>query len=441
VTTRTAAATSDADDDGPGERAQRRRANGEGTIGRRKDGRYEAKVFVRRSDGTYARRSVYGRTRKECRDAMLKLQARAESGLPVSTTKLTVGEYLTYWLHEVAEPAVRRTTFASYEPLVRLYLVPGLGRRKLRDLRAPHIRTWLNNVAQTCQCCAQGKDARRAAKPGGKARCCAKGECCNSVPSDTTVRYLLKLLRAALQAATDEELIERNVARLVKLRAGGARKIAPLTVAESRRLLAATRAHRLSALWAVALGVGLRRGEALGLMWSDVDLDRGRLTVRRSLQRVDGTLTLHDTKTSTSERTIPLPRPLVRALREHRRRQLEERVSAGGDWQDLDLVFATPRGGPMEPRNVNRAFTALLRRAGLRPIRLHDLRHSCATLLFAQGVEAATVQRILGHSSITVTTSTYVDVIEQVQHDALSRLDGLFDEDDQADEDDDESTG
>jgi hypothetical protein len=145
---------------------------------------------------------------------MLKIQTPAESGMVVSTTTVTVGEYLTYWLHQIAEPAVRRTTFASYEPLVRLYLIPGLGRRRLRDLRAPHIRTWLNTVAQTCQCCAQGKDSRRADKPAGTARCCAKGECCGSVPSDTTVRYLLKLLRAALQAATDEELIECNVGRL-----------------------------------------------------------------------------------------------------------------------------------------------------------------------------------------------------------------------------------
>ena len=431
--TRTAIANTDPDDNrDDGQRTprqQRRRANGEGTIGRRKDGRYEAKVFVRCSDGSYSRRSVYGKTRAECRAEMLKLQARAESGLPVSTTTLTVGDYLTYWLHQVAEPAVRRTTFASYEPLVRLYLIPGLGRRRLRDLRAPHIRTWLNTVAQTCQCCAQGKDARRAERPGSKSRCCAKGECCGSVPSDTTVRYLLKLLRAALQAATGDELIERNVARLVKLRVTTGRKIAPLSVQESRRFLAVARTHRLSALWAVALGIGLRRGEALGLKWSDIDLDRGRLTVRRSLQRVDGKLTLHQTKTSTSERTIPLPQPLIRVLREHRRRQLEERTTSGAAWEDHDLVFCTAQGRPIEPRNINRAFSALLQKASLRPIRLHDLRHSCATLLFAQGVEAATVQRILGHSSITVTTSTYVDVIEQVQQDALSKLDVLFDDD------------
>jgi site-specific recombinase XerD len=102
--------------------------------------------------------------------------------------------------------------------------------------------------------------------------------------------------------------------------------------------------------------------------------------------------------------------------------------------ENHDLIFCTARGRPIEPRNINRAFTALPQKANLRTIRLHDLRHSCATLLFAQGVEAATVQRILGHSSITVTTSTYVDVIEQVQHNALSRLDVLFEDDDESGE-------
>ena len=217
-----------------------------------------------------------------------------------------------------------------------------------------------------------------------------------------------------------------------RVRVTAGRRIAPLSVQEARRFLTVARTHRLSALWAVALGVGLRRGEALGLKWSDVDLDRGRLTVRRSLQRVDGKLSLHQTKTSTSERTIPLPQPLIQALSEHRRRQLEERFTAGAAWEDHNLVFCTTHGRPIEPRNINRAFTALLRKTNLRTIRLHDLRHSCATMLFAQGVEAATVQRILGHSSITVTTSTYVDVIEQVQHDALSRLDLLFEADDQS---------
>jgi integrase len=127
---------------------------------------------------------------------------------------------------------------------------------------------------------------------------------------------------------------------------------------------------------------------------------------------------------------VPLPRPLVVVLREHRKRQLEERSEAGSTWRETGLVFTTKLGGPIEPRNANRMFAALCRRAKVRPIRVHDLRHSCATLLFTMGVEAPTVQRILRHSSITVTTGTYLEVIESVQRDAVSRMDTFFPEDD-----------
>ncbi len=124
-----------------------------------------------------------------------------------------------------------------------------------------------------------------------------------------------------------------------------------------------------------------------------------------------------------------MPRPLLDVLRRHRARQAEDRLAAGSKWQEHGLVFATRKGTPLEPRNINRAFAALCEKAQVRPIRVHDLRHSCATLLFTMGVDAATVQRVLRHSSITVTTGTYVDVIYEVQHDAVDRLSVLFDHD------------
>lgn len=184
-------------------------------------------------------------------------------------------------------------------------------------------------------------------------KCCAKGKCCDSTPSASTVRYLLRLLRAALQDAVDEDLISRNVAKLVKLRLDGDRRVEPFSTSEARRFLAATSEHRLHALWAVALGLGLRRGEALGLKWADIDLERKRVTVRRSLQRVAGELRLEATKTDRSTRTIPLPSPLVDVLERHRKQQLEEKFQAGSEWVDHGLVFTTKHGGPTDPRNVN----------------------------------------------------------------------------------------
>jgi integrase len=250
--------------------------------------------------------------------------------------------------------------------------------------------------------------------------------CCRDFLSESSIRHLLRVLRAALQDAVDEDLLSRNVARLVQLRVTDGRKVRAFTEHEARQVLATAESHRLYALWAVALAVGLRRGEALGLHWSDVDLHRGRLTVRQALYRVDGALRLEMVKTDESNSTIPLPKPLVRVLRDHRNRQLEERSEAGKDWRETGLVFATKFGGPIEPRNVNRMFAALCDRAEVRHVRVHDLRHSCATLLFAMGVDASTVQRILRHSSLAVTTSIYLEIIERVQRDAIDKMGAFF---------------
>ncbi|HYB38316.1 MAG TPA: site-specific integrase [Mycobacterium sp.] len=242
--------------------------------------------------------------------------------------------------------------------------------------------------------------------------------------STGTLRYLLRLLRAALQDAVDEEILARNVARQVKMPSGGIRKVQPWSAEEAQQFLETARGDRLYALWSVALAIGLRRGEALGLRWSDVDLVEGRVRITKALSRVGAELALRDVKTESSAATVPLPDELVAILRSHRREQLADAGISQAN--SLGLVFTTKNGTPLEPRNVNRAFEALCRRANVRVIRLHDLRHSCVTLLFAMGVEAATVQRILRHSSIAVTTGTYVDVIEQVQRAAVSGMDELF---------------
>ena len=204
---------------------------------------------------------------------------------------------------------------------------------------------------------------------------------------------------------------------------GSIRKVKPWSEDEARKFLGTAREDQLFALWAVALAIGLRRGEALGLRWADVDLTNGSVDIKTALLRVGSDLALREVKTESSA-SIPLPDELMTILRQHRREQLANPAVARGN--TLGLVFTTKNGTPLEPRNVNRGFESLCRRAGVRPIRLHDLRHSCATLLFTMGVDAATVQRILRHSSISVTTGTYVEVIERVQRDAVSGMDSLL---------------
>ncbi|PPJ06947.1 site-specific integrase [Nocardia nova] len=406
---------------------RKRNPNGSGTISHRKDGRVELKLFVDTPDGRRKRISVYGRTWEEADAERTRLKELQRKGIPVDVTTMTVRQYMDYWLREIAEPKIRRTTYATYEGDVRLHIIPGLGRHKLKALDTRHVRTFLKTLRTKCQCCAQGKDANRA-----KPRCCAKSpaECCGNVLSLSSVRHVLRVLRAALQDAVEDELISRNVARSVELRSSGDFKVRAFSRAEAQAFLRASEQHRLRALWAVALAMGLRRGEALGLRWDDIDLTAGRLTIRKSLHRVDGELRLEDVKTEASNAPLPLPRPLVAILRTHRKAQMEERFAAGSAWQENGLVFTTKLGRPIEPRNANRMFHNLCAKAGVPQIRVHDLRHSCATLLFTQGVEAATVQRILRHSSITVTTGIYLEVIESVKRDALDSMGSLFEQPD-----------
>ncbi|PPJ07765.1 site-specific integrase [Nocardia nova] len=409
---------------------RRRNPNGSGTIGARKDGRFELKLFVDAPDGTRKRVSVYGATWEEADAERTRLKELQRKGVPVDITTVSVGAYLDHWVKDVARHQVRPTTYRSYEQLVRLYLVPGLGKRKLRALQAQHVRVWLTGLADQCQCCAQGKDAKRVEAAEGDlraARCCARypRACCEQYPSVGTRRALLRVLRAALQhAVNEEELVSRNVAKQVRMPSGAVRKVKPWTADEAARFLQEAREDRLYALWAVALSVGLRKGEALGLRWADIDFVNGRLEVVQSAQYLNGRVVFLRPKTDSSENWVPLTDEMVRILRQRRAEQLANPVEAAGN--EHGLVFTSKNGTPLLPRNLNRSFERMCRRAGVRQIRLHDLRHSCATLLFAQGADAATVQRILRHSSIAVTTGVYMEVIEKVRRDALAGMNSLL---------------
>ncbi|RNL71520.1 site-specific integrase [Streptomyces sp. I6] len=193
----------------------------------------------------------------------------------------------------------------------------------------------------------------------------------------------------------------RNVARNVRAGTPRPRRFEPLTADEARQFLAATRGHRLHALFELALHADLRKGELLGLRWEALDLDAGTAAIRRTLQRTStgGLTTLH-TKTRASERLIALPIRCVQSLKLHHEQQQREREASGIMWQPDGHVFTTLQGRPIDPTNLTRAFTTLLRKADLRRIRFHDLRHSTAALLLEQGVELVVIKELLGHAHV-----------------------------------------
>ena len=342
-----------------------RRPNGEGTIYQRRDGRWEGAAYVLLPSGGRARKRVYGKTRSEVFAKLAELQQKSRSGLPAISGQTSMATYLDEWLETIARPSVRPSTYYSYRLYVRDHLIPALGKKRLTRLTPADVRAFVQSKI-------------------------------SAGLAPATVKQMHAILRAALQHAMREDLVARNVAKLVVVSGPSPAEVVPLTVEEARALLSAAEGSRLYALWAVAVAVGLRRGEALGLRWQDVDLDRGEVRVSQTLQRLEGRLQLEPPKSDRSRRRVPLPAVTVTALKRHHAQAVAEAAKRGGSVEPTDLLFTSTIGTPLEPRNANRAFTQLLKSAGLRPTRFHDLRHTCASLLLAQGVSPRVVMETPG---------------------------------------------
>jgi integrase len=236
------------------------------------------------------------------------------------------------------------------------------------------------------------------------------------------VQSVHAVLRNALQTAVREEVVPRNVAKLVTVTTPNYKVNRGLTVAQARQVLKVAKDERLGALYVLALCLGLRRGELLGLRWYDVDLDSGTLEVVQTLQRIEGALRFVRPKTDDSERTIPLPELCVQALKDHRERQKTERAQAGTDWQEHGLIFPSRIGTPMEPDNLRRSWGRIRTAVGLAEVRLHDTRHTCVSLLLALGVPPHVVREIVGHSDIEVTMTIYAHASLDEKRAALKKL-------------------
>lgn len=361
--------------------AQRRRPKADGAVYRTADG-WRGVVDLGWSGGKRKRKYVRGRTQRDVLVKMRPLVEAARSGSLRSTRSPRLDEWMATYLDEVAASSVRPSTLSRYRQEVRLYISPALGRMTLERIEPQHIARFY-------------REQLRRLSPG-------------------SVRRLHALLRRSFTVAIRWGLATSNPVTMVDPPPLQQQPVDPLRLDEVRSLLSAAARTPLHARWLIAATLGLRQGEALGLRWDDIDFVRSQIQVRRALQRrSDGALELVAPKTVRSRRTVPLPARTVRTLAEHRRRQDETRRTAGDHWQEYGLVFTTRTGGPISPRNDYRAFQRLLTRAGLRRVRLHDLRHTAASLLLQQGVHPRVVMEILGHSQISLTMNTYSHVVPE----------------------------
>lgn len=367
------------------------RANGEGTIWRKPDGRWCGATYAPINTGGRKRVYVYGRTRAEAREKLTALQRGIDRGLTVPSQSWTVDEYLRHWLATVVKPNRMPKTHQGYELAVRKHIVPALGRKRLTKLSVADVRNLVQSLID------KGLRTRM-------------------------VQYVHAVLRNALENALRDELVPRNVAKLVKVKTPTYDVGRGLSVDQARTLLRAAESDRLYALYVLAVYLGLRRAEVLGLRWADINLDEGTLQVVRTLQRVDGELRFLPPKTRSSKRTVPLPTPCVDALRSHRVGQDRERLKLGPRWDDHGMVFSTTVGTPIEPDNLSRSWYKLRGAVGEPPPRFHDLRHTCVSLLLADGAPPHVVQQIVGHSAIDVTMTIYAHASLDEKRKALHSL-------------------
>jgi integrase len=369
-----------------------KRGNGEGSITRRKDGLYMARYTVQTAAGA-KRKTLYGKTRNEVSEKLTKAMADRDGGLVFDADNLKVEEYMARWLADSVRDTVRRSTFTRYEQNARLHIVPALGRTKLKNLTPAHVRGLYREKLDA------GLSAR-------------------------SVQYVHATLHKALKQAVADGLIPSNVTEAVKAPRPVKKEIRPLNAEQARTLLDTARGDRLEALYVVAVTAGMREGELLGLKWEDLDLDAGKLAVRRSLSITrDGPA--YELPKNDKGRSIKLTARAVEVLKRHKAAQNKERLSLGVLWQDNDLIFPGHAGQPMRAWSLTGGpFLRLLKRAGLpEKTRFHDLRHTCATLLLGKSVHPKIVQELLGHATISITLDTYSHVLPGMGDQAANVMD------------------
>lgn len=350
-----------------------------------------------REDGRPIRKTVSAKTKAEAVQALRQLQRQIDDGLPPPDNRLTVQEVLDTWMANALPESVGKGTEENYVSIVRNHLTPGLGRKRVKTLEVHDVDAFLKRKL------ADGLSPR-------------------------TVRLIRTVLVLALGDAVRRGKAVRNVASLTKPPKEEARRPSrSLTIDEAKRLLGALEGHAHEALYVFMLSTGVRPGEALGLPWNKVDLNRGAVSIHQALSRSRGGNTISDGKTHKKGwRTIELPPTALAALQAQHREQAKAREKAGDLWQETGLVFTTSIGTALDPDNQRKVFAKLVKAAGLGHWHPHELRHSAGSIMLASGTPIEVVSKILGHSSIRVTVDIYAHLLEPQQNAAARAMEAAL---------------
>jgi integrase len=374
-----------------------KRGNGEGSIYQREvDGRWFGSIVVGfDTKGRQKRRTVSAKSRREVVSKLTKLQRDISDGLSPQLESISLAQLLSRWHEDVLPRQVKESAQQHYWSIARVHLIPILGAKKLSALTTLDV------------------DSLLAAK--------ARQGC-----SPSTVRRIRAVLCQAIDQGVRWGYVTRNVAKLSrspKLTRNEGRTMSPQQV---RIFLSALSGHPHESLYALLLATGLRRGEALGLRWVDYDEEFGTLQVCRQLQRLTSGLVAVETKTTTSRRSVNLPRGIVGMLETRRKQQAKESINLGQEWINSGYIFTTKLGTPLDPRNLLREFKGVCEAAGLGDWHIHELRHSAASLMLAQGVKIQVVSDILGHASIRMTADVYGHILAPDRQAAAETMNDLL---------------
>ena len=382
-----------------------KRGNGEGSVCRRPDGRWQGSITIGRDDrGRLIRKYFYGKTRKETSEKLNRaIEELRDNRFINKSDNPTVEQWCHEWLWSYKRNSVKQKTFDQYETILRTHIIPDIGDIRLADLKTMHIQRIINKMY-------------------------------DSGLSHRTIEVMKIVIHAALKQAQRNKLVSENVCENVVLPRKQPKHIRVLNEDEQTKLIAALKDNYIGRGLLFALYTGMRRGEVLALKWSDYDKNEKTISITKALSRVrtynkNGNktmLTVTTPKTDTSIRTVPLIDKAVELLAEHKRKQKRYMELVGDYYTDNDLIFSSSRGDYLDPGNFNRKLNKTVKKIGIPRISPHVLRHSFATRGLEAEVSLKAMQELLGHSSITVTGDIYTHILKEQKRKEISKLNDVF---------------
>jgi len=399
------------------------RGNNEGSIRERKKGQWEGRVTIgRKSDGTPKRVSFYGTSRQEVSTKITDALSKLQSGTFVEPNKVTISKWLDEWMEVYQKGTISPNFYARRQDLIRIHIKPAIGDKPLLKLKPVDIKKFYNDLEKNGRKPAKKKNKKIIPLPKDAPPGLATG----------TIRQIHNILNPAMKQAVKEGLVPKNVVadvtppKVVKTRAANS-----LNKQEAKVYLDTLKGQRLYAAFVVELTTGLRRGELLGLQWTDLNWDTGALKIRRQISRIiqDDGKTILDyapLKTPAAYRTIILPAVTLAELKAHKARQAEDKLLFGKLYNNEGLIFCSEWGHKLDTRHLYRIHCKALVDAKIPHTAFHNLRHTVATLLLQSGENFKVVQDLLGHADAQTTMNTYAHVLEEMKQGAADKLDGIF---------------